>query len=289
MLYTRQKELLYVISRLGTAGRTQLQKLEFLACLNRDKPTYSFFPYKFGPYSLILQKDLDYLATNGFLNFKDEHYTCVVAEQKLTDKDRLEVIDKTIGRFEGYSATGLMEYIYRTSPYCAIRSERAEELLSPSELQAVQRMNPDTETPCLFTIGYEGRSIDEYLDILIHNGVKLLIDVRANGVSMKPEFSSKRLSGYCTLVGIGYKHHSAIGIASEKRKGTYNKADLFGEYLQELRNDKANDLVNIYDDALIGKRVAFTCFEREPQDCHRQIVVEELISKFSMEVSLKHL
>lgn len=289
MLYKRQKELLYIISRLGSAGKTQLQKLEFLACLGIDKPTYSFFPYKFGPYSLILQKDLDYLLTNGFLCFEDEHYTSAVTEQMEIDPSRLEMINETIQRFGEYSATRLMAYIYSTYPYFAINSERAQELLSGKQLHIVQERNPNTRTPHLFTIGYEGKSIDEYLGILIQEGIQLLIDVRSNGVSMKPEFSSNRLAGYCALVGIRYKHYPAVGIASNKRKGVSDKASLFREYGYELRNEKANELKQVHDDVLFCKRVAITCFERNPLDCHRHVFVEELISRFSMEIGLRHL
>ncbi len=289
MLYTRQKELLYIISRLGSAGKTQLQKLEFLSCMNCDKPTYGFFPYKFGPYSLILQKDLDYLSANGYLDHSDDHYTCSVAEHAIADKARCDVINVTLKRFQGYSATGLMAYLYRAYPYYAINSEKAEELLSAEEMQHVQSMVPDTEVPHLFTIGYEGRSIDEYLNILIQNGVRMLIDVRANGISMKPEFSSKRLAGYCNLVGIEYKHHPAIGIASEKRKGFYNKAMLFKDYRKELREDKADELISLYNDVLSGKRVAFTCFERLPSQCHRHVLVDELVLKFGIKLGVEHL
>ena len=288
MLYTRQKELLYIINHMGSAGKTQLQKLEFLACVKSDKATYSFFPYKYGPYSLILQKDLDYLSTNGYINYQDEQYSCPTAEG-MADKARKATLDKIILSYKGYTATSLMQSIYRTYPYYAINSERANELLSQNELQAVHSHIPDTDTPHLFTIGYEGRSIDEYLNILIQNGVNLLIDVRANGLSMKPEFSSKRLFGYCELTGTRYMHLPALGIASEQRKGVEDKSALFQEYLQELRMNKAREVVQIYNLTKQYPRVAFTCFERLPSQCHRSVLVDELNMRFGIKVGIQHL
>lgn len=289
MLYTRQKELLYIISRVGEVGKTKLQKLEFLSCLNSSKPGYSFFPYKFGPYSLILQKDLDYLVANGFLNYENELYRCANSDIAYTDRERISSMDSTLNRFSGYSATGLMVYIYRAFPYFAIHSEKAEELLTITELQAVKQCNPDMGTPSLFTIGYEGRSIDAYLDALIANGIALLIDVRANGVSMKPEFSSKRLAASCSLVGIEYMHIPKLGIASEKRKGVLNKDELFRAYRTALRCETSGEFDSLIDVVLKAKRVAFTCFEKSPQDCHRLVVAEELMLRHNLNIGLQHL
>jgi len=289
MLYARQKELLYMISRLKEVGKTKLQKLEFLSCLNFDKPTYSFFPYRFGPYSLILQKDLDYLVANGYVNFTNEMYSCANTAIQYSDTKRISSIDSTLKRFKDYSATGLMAYLYRAYPYFAIRSERAKELLTCTEMQEVINSYPDLDTPYLFTIGYEGQSIDAFLDALIANGIALLVDVRANGISMKPEFSSKRLAASCALVGIRYLHVPKLGIASEKRKGDYNKAELFQEYRHRLRYDISHELDYLFDKLQEAKRIAFTCFEKMPQDCHRLVVAEELLQLHNLEIALEHL
>lgn len=289
MLYTRQKELLYIIFRLGKAGKTQLQKLEFLSCIKSGKPTFYFFPYKYGPYSLILQKDLDYLTSTGYIAYHDEHYLCSSPIQVFTDKARKSVLDETISWFRDYTAKKLMTHIYRTYPYYAINSEKACELLNDEELMNVDKENPDAETPHMFTIGYEGRSIDKYLDLLISNGVNLLIDVRANGISMKPEFSSKRLAAYCALVNIEYRHIPQVGISSEKRKIFSAKDALFSEYLQDLQTSKSNDLTSLFHETKKAKRLALTCFEMDYHECHRNVLAKELISRFNMEIRLTHL
>jgi hypothetical protein len=85
----------------------------------------------------------------------------------------------------------------------------------------------------LFTIGYEGRTQDEYLALLREAGVTLLADVRRNPISRKKGFSKSTLAQGCAAVGIRYEHLPELGIASEKRKNLATQADvdaLFAEY-----------------------------------------------------------
>jgi len=49
----------------------------------------------------------------------------------------------------------------------------------------------------LFTIGYEGISLEEYFNRLIKNDVKVLVDVRNNPLSMKFGFSKTQLKRFC--------------------------------------------------------------------------------------------
>lgn len=289
MLYHRQKELLYLISRLGTAGKTQLQKLEFLACHGVDNAPYSFFPYRFGPYSMILQKDLDYLEMNGLLDTDKDMYQCSSNLAVQIDRGRIATLERIVSSYGNYSATNLMKHVYIRYPEYAINSEKAEGLLTDHELDAVFSKLPDMHTPHLFTIGYEGRSIDGYLDLLVKNGIKRLIDVRANGTSMKAEFNAKRLSGYCSLVGIEYLHKPELGILSEKRKEYQSKTLLFVDYKKELATSKARYLLGLIDDVLSGNRTALTCFESNSSECHRHILAEAVLDRIPSSFILTHL
>jgi hypothetical protein len=48
--------------------------------------------------------------------------------------------------------------------------------------------------PALFTIGYQGRTLEDSLNVLLTASVTLLCDVRRNPVSRKPGFSKGVLS-----------------------------------------------------------------------------------------------
>lgn len=134
-------------------------------------------------------------------------------------------------------------------------------------------------TGALFTIGYEGRTQDEYLALLRGAGVTLLADVRRNPISRKKGFSKSTLAQGCAAVGIRYEHLPELGIASEKRKGLSTRADfaaLFAEYERDWLPQQGTTLAKLRAWLDEGERVALTCFERAPGDCHRHCVAEAI-------------
>lgn len=134
-------------------------------------------------------------------------------------------------------------------------------------------------TTVLVTIGYEGRTQDEFLGLLRDAGVTLLADVRRNPISRKKGFSKKALAEGCAASGIRYEHLPELGIASEKRKGLVSEADvdaLFDEYERHWLPRQGDTLAKIRGWLNAGERVALTCFERAPEQCHRHCVAEAL-------------
>ncbi|MDG5800640.1 DUF488 domain-containing protein [Marinilabiliaceae bacterium ANBcel2] len=77
----------------------------------------------------------------------------------------------------------------------------------------------------MFTIGYEGISLEQYINKLIVNDIKVLCDVRKNSFSMKYGFSKKQLKTTCDGVGIAYIHIPEVGIESDKRQELNTQAD----------------------------------------------------------------
>lgn len=134
-------------------------------------------------------------------------------------------------------------------------------------------------TVALFTIGYEGRTPDEYVALLTGAGVTLLADVRRNPISRRKGFSKGTLARGCAAVGIRYEHLPELGIASEKRKNLATQADvdeLFAEYERDWLPTQGPALAKLRAWLDAGERVALTCFERAPGDCHRHCVAEAL-------------
>ncbi|MBK6463013.1 MAG: DUF488 domain-containing protein [Myxococcales bacterium] len=144
----------------------------------------------------------------------------------------------------------------------------------------------------LFTIGYEGRTQDEYLALLREAGVTLRADVRRNPISRKKGFSKSTLAQGCAAVGIRYEHLPELGIASEKRKNLATQADvdaLFAEYERDWLPTQGPALAKLWAWLDAGERVALTCFEREPGDCHRHCVAEALAVAHQPALLLAHL
>ncbi len=170
-----------------------------------------------------------------------------------------------------------MAETYRRYPYYAIRSEIAERVLAgdPAALARIDAERPPATRPGLATIGYEGRSLERYLNLLLLDGVTLLCDVRRNPLSRKYGFSKRALAAGCEAIGIRYAHLPELGIASEERRDLRTQADydaLFARYEREHLPNQGAALTRITQWIESGERVALTCYERHPQQCHRHCV-----------------
>ena len=63
----------------------------------------------------------------------------------------------------------------------------------------------------LFTAGYEGRRVEDLIELLRAHGVAQLIDVRERPYSRKPDFNKRRLEAHLAAAGIGYSHIVELG------------------------------------------------------------------------------
>ena len=142
------------------------------------------------------------------------------------------------------------------------------------------------------TIGYEGRNLEGYLNRLIVAGVTMLCDVRRNPLSRKYGFSKRTLAKGCEGVGIRYEHLPELGIASEERRELVTQADydaLFAVYRRDALPQQTRVLTQIRQWVDQGERVALTCFEALPQQCHRHCVADALQHQFGKAFAPMHL
>src|SRR5690554_6595445 len=205
MMYKRQKILLSLITLLESSNKTRIQKLMFLVCRDLQPPPYYFFPYKFGPFSFSLDNDLKRLTEKELITVSDREIICNTQTPFLDSEDISKRIKNTIKRHAHKDTDSLISYVYHKYPYYASRSEIRERYQVPAEESTYYHKTPDNSRKSLYTIGYEGRTIDSYLDLLILNNIRLLVDVRASAYSMKPDFIGGRLKNYCRLLGIEYR------------------------------------------------------------------------------------
>jgi uncharacterized protein (DUF488 family) len=145
----------------------------------------------------------------------------------------------------------------------------------------------------LVTIGYEGRSLEAYLNLLLQDTVTVLCDVRRNPLSRKYGFARSTLSAACDGVGIRYEHLPELGIASEERRELVTQADydaLFTSYERNSLPRQGEALAKICgwieND---GHRVALTCYESDPCQCHRHCVAEALERLGGVHLTPRHL
>lgn len=139
----------------------------------------------------------------------------------------------------------------------------------------------------LFTIGYEGANIADFVATLKLKKVDMLLDVRELPVSRRKGFSKRALAEHLGKAGIIYRHDKRLGSPKEIRHKLYVDGDYdvffrdFGKYLSSQMG-----LVEALSEELTGN-VALMCYERDPQTCHRKMVAEAF-SKF-VDVTPQHL
>ena len=137
----------------------------------------------------------------------------------------------------------------------------------------------------LFTIGYEGRSIDGYMDLLVSNQIKVLCDVRKNPISRKPGFSKGRLRENCNIRGVGYIHFPDLGVGAENRRGLTSDRDyqdLFRFYEAKILGQSGDCLADIYNLLKVRGNVAITCFEADVAYCHRGCISASMLRDYSI-------
>ena len=114
--------------------------------------------------------------------------------------------------------------------------------------------------------------MEKYLEKLVRNNIKLLVDVRKNALSMKFGFSKTLLKRYCASLNIDYIHIPDLGIDSDKRNNLESEKDyneLFENYRTTTLKTKIESQRYILKLLKNRGRIALTCFEAEPHKCHR--------------------
>jgi uncharacterized protein (DUF488 family) len=129
----------------------------------------------------------------------------------------------------------------------------------------------------LCTIGYEKRYLNEYIKLLLEHRVAVVLDVRETAWSHKPGFSKTAFSAGLRAAGIEYVHLPIAGNPKWLRNASADHADCLDRYREYLAG-RPDVMVAL--DAVLAEhgvatcRIALTCFERHPDDCHRGVLAE---------------
>jgi hypothetical protein len=289
VLFDRQRLLLSLLDALGEpVGSTDFQKLLFLFTREGEvTPSYDFVPYRFGCFSFTSYADKRRLIERGLLENDELSWRLTPSGRTEARKSKGSPLPIALfcKRTAGLRGNALIADIYRRFPYYATRSEIVEKVLpDPAAQAAIKAALPAKKAPGLVTIGYEGRSLENYLNQLLQDGVTLLCDVRRNPLSRKYGFSKTTLNKACEGVGIRYEHLPALGIPSDQRQDLTSQSDYDELFAGYERNDLPKQTATLAKIAdwirKDGQRVALTCYERLPHQCHRHCVAEALERAF---------
>jgi len=129
----------------------------------------------------------------------------------------------------------------------------------------------------IFTIGYEGTTMDAFLAALKEAGVEQVIDVRALPLSRRPGFSKTSLAATLRNNGIGYVHLKALGTPKPGRdaakKGDWRTMEQV--YAGQLHLPEAQVQAAQLRALAAEKPSALLCFEHDPTHCHRTMLLRE--------------
>lgn len=140
----------------------------------------------------------------------------------------------------------------------------------------------------LFTIGFAGKSAEQFFTALVKHGVRKVIDVRLNNVSQLAGFTKKNDLKYFlkVIANIEYEYLPQLAATKELMDGFRGGKITWDEFettylglleeRQVLKTLKPEDF----------DRACLLCSEAEPDHCHRRLAAEWLKGKWEgMEVT----
>lgn len=272
---------------------TVLVKLAFLLRqekgLEKNQTFYDFVPYKYGPFSFSLYKELANLKRDGYLDPIKENIVLNEQTRNLTLEKIKELpstlyddVDSIINQYGNISQSELVKDVYNRYPWYASKSELPG-------LKFKSSISTQKALKAVYTAGYEGKSVDAFFNQLLVKGPRLIIDVRANPVSRSYGFSKRQLAEIGKRLGLGYQHMPHLGIPSEYRSDltdydSYQR--LLNTYEDELLPQFENEIIEVGE--LMERTAAvLVCVEKDVQCCHRSRLAVAISRKTGLEV--KHL
>ncbi|MBN1969152.1 MAG: DUF488 domain-containing protein [Candidatus Delongbacteria bacterium] len=139
------------------------------------------------------------------------------------------------------------------------------------------------------TIGFAGKSAEEFFTLLVSNNVKCLIDIRLNNKSQLAGFAnSKHIPYFLKLHNIDYIYKPEYApnkeLLDDYKKRRINWQQYEKRYYQILKH---RDVLNNIDWSIFDNSVLL-CSEPNAEMCHRRLFAEMLANK-NEKILIRHL
>ena len=286
----RQRLILALLDRAGRPVlSTVLVKLAFLlrkeTSVGSDPTFYSFVPYRHGPFSFALDRELTSLERIGYvqgcekslsLNPDTSHFARDEIARLSTAQ--VEAADEVVAKYGRMKPATLLRNVYERYPWYAQNNELAD--FVPDDVP-----RPPLRRPAAYTVGYEGKSVDSFFNDLLASGIGAILDVRANPVSRKYGFAKRSLRQIAQSLDLAYHHFPELGITGDHRAklsdfDSYQR--LLDKYEKRLPKLPAHTLQAA---ALLRSRPsALLCVERDVRCCHRGRLANHLAEETDLAV-----
>lgn len=271
----RQKTLLQLLEFAGRPlTHIELVKAAFLlrqeTVLSRERTYYDFVPYRFGPFSFALYRELRALERDGYILDDDRSVRLNDRMRRESQEKSSEIpcewrsaIRRTVSEYLSGSQDELLRDVYQRYPWYTLKSE----------LRRLIKQKPTTQRApiAVYTVGYEGKSVDGFFNAMLESGIAAILDVRANPISRKYGFAKKSMSEIATKLGLAYFHLPELGISSSDRS-SLNDCDSYQRLLDRYEHEMLptrSDAISVASDLVQKEPAALLCMERDVRCCHR--------------------
>jgi uncharacterized protein (DUF488 family) len=293
-VFLRQKIILAILSEVGqTLSPTKLVKLAFLigqeTSLRDDNTFYDFVPYKYGPFSFALYRELDGLRRNGYVSAAEKTVELCPAMREGSEAkvDELpsharSAVSAIVREYGKLGQRSLLKRVYSQYPWYTIHSEL-------SDLVSTKQPKRPQAPIGVYTSGYEGKSVDRFFDELMHAGIEAVLDVRSNPISRKYGFARSSMRDIGEKLGIAYHHLPELGIASDERVSlsdyeSYQR--LLNRYERRMLPRQTDGIERVI--GLLQKVPSvMVCMEKDVTCCHRGRLANHVAEK--MQLPITHL
>ncbi|WP_375381968.1 DUF488 family protein [uncultured Sphingomonas sp.] len=138
----------------------------------------------------------------------------------------------------------------------------------------------------IFTIGYEGASLADFVVTLTSVGVEIVVDVRDLPQSRRPGFSKKPLTLALAEANIAYQHMKQLGDPKPGRDAARaGQMDTFRSiFTAHMERPASLEQLRELAALVETKSAVLLCYERNPCDCHRKLLCDGLHKLGSFQV-----
>jgi uncharacterized protein (DUF488 family) len=134
----------------------------------------------------------------------------------------------------------------------------------------------------VWTVGHSTRDLNAFLELLMENGIKVLVDVRRYpGSRRHPQFGQDSLHHSLESAGIEYVHLEELGGHRKPRPDSRNTAwrnDSFRGYADYMETEEFKAGIQRLLDIAKRKPTAIMCAEAVWWRCHRGLIADYLKS-----------
>jgi uncharacterized protein (DUF488 family) len=142
----------------------------------------------------------------------------------------------------------------------------------------------------LFTVGYQGTTIEAFIAHLTNKNIDCVLDVRAFPLSRKPGFSKTALAQTLSRAKIQYAHLGDLGTPKPIRDNLKSDGD-YPRFFKRMNAYLAGqkDAIEAAYSYVLNNTCCLMCFERLAAECHRKIVAAKIKARNGNGLKVKHI